>query len=135
MRKSIKRYGMRKGRRIKVNVRLKTVAKFMDQEFRRIMNERLRDWFEIVRKRLTNCWERENEAVKTHKVWKIARNSTVTFSGKILNHVREIWIDNLKVKTDVRIVKTALKRKGKIKRTSKVKSLWNKVKETLGAID
>lgn len=84
---------------------------------------------------MINCWKRENEAVETHKVWKVTRNSTVTFSGKILNHVREIWVDNSEVKTDVRIVETTLKRKGKIKRTSKVKSLWNKIKEALGAID
>lgn len=64
-------------------------------------------------------------------MWKIVRNSTVTFSGKILSHVRKIWVDNLKVKIDVRIIKAALEGKRKIKGTSETKSLRNKVKEAL----
>ena len=64
-------------------------------------------------------------------MWKIVRNSTVTFSGKILSHARKIWVDNLKVKIDVRIIKASLEGKRKIKGTSEIKSLWNKVKEAL----
>jgi len=74
----------------------------MDQKPWRIMNEGLGNWSKVVRVRLTYCRKRKDEIVKTHKMWKVVGDSTVTFSGKISNYAIEIWANNLKVKIAAR---------------------------------
>ena len=65
-------------------------------------------------------------------MWAIARNLMNVACWKILENAIKVWTDNLKIEREVRWVEGLFKNERKIMRNVKVKSVWNKIEETLG---
>lgn len=108
--------------------------KTLDQKSRGIMNKGLNHWLKTTWMRWTYRWEGMNETSEINQVWTTVRNSMNIAGRKILENAVEVWADNLETEGKVRWVERVSEDERMIMRNAEVKSLWVKVKETLGTI-
>ena len=135
MRKSSLRHVKREGRRGKVTLKQEGIVKTMDQESWGITSKRLYHWLKATWERRAYCRERKNVTLKVNQMRAITGNLMNLACRKILENVVKVWTDNLKTEGEVRWVEGLFKNERMITGNVKVKSVWNKVEETLGTID
>ena len=128
-RKSPSRHAERKGGWDQANEWLKGIEEGVDQEARGVESEGWDDREKEEGERLTDCREGEDQTTEVGQVWDAVTDPTFLIGGKVLNHVVEIWVNNLKIKVEVGRNQGNAERERKIERNLKTKSDGDQVEK------